>query len=281
MPKQWARYLTPTPVLRQLGLVCLGAGQQRTDTPLAERTLDCYAAVLITEGSGWFRSGSSSAGRQIDAPTLFWLFPGVPHAYAPGPHSWLELWTLFEGPAVAAYETLGYLHRADPVRLLHDPAPTKRAFERLLQHCADEQPTSEVDAAHTVRQVILSAHSPNRSDVDEDAAVLLAIREGALTPCPVREHARRLGLSLSSLRRVVRRSAGCTPQEYILRARLNRAKVLLAQSDLRIDRVAKEIGYDDPAYFSRIFSERVGTSPRTFRGQQNPQARQTYPRADR
>jgi AraC-like DNA-binding protein len=51
----------------------------------------------------------------------------------------------------------------------------------------------------------------------------------------------------------------------ILTARLNEAKTLLAESDLPIATIARQVGYDDPAYFSRLFSARVGQSPREFR----------------
>ncbi|WP_328995394.1 helix-turn-helix transcriptional regulator [Kribbella sp. NBC_01245] len=56
-----------------------------------------------------------------------------------------------------------------------------------------------------------------------------------------------------------------TPQELILGVRLNEAKALLTGSTLTIATIAHRIGYDDPAYFSRLFTTRVGQSPRTFR----------------
>lgn len=270
MIEEWSRYLTPTATHRELGLVCLGAGRQRGFVPRSRRVLDCYAAVLVVDGKGWLKAGDPFQTYQLVAPALFWLFPGVPHAYSPDRHGWHELWTLFDGPAAGAYEKLGYLPRGQPLHQITDPAPTRRALERLLDICREEHPGVEIESAHEVHQVILAARHPHWAEADEDSAILRALREAASSPLPVAGHAHRLGLSFSTLRRIVLRSAGCAPKEYILRTRLNHAKTLLADTDLTIARIAKQVGYQDPAYFTRIFTRRTGTSPRTFRNQQRP-----------
>ena len=54
-------------------------------------------------------------------------------------------------------------------------------------------------------------------------------------------------------------------QELVLRTRLSAAKALLAEEELSIAAVARQVGYEDPAYFSRLFAARTGESPRAFR----------------
>ncbi|MBK8034492.1 MAG: helix-turn-helix domain-containing protein [Chloroflexi bacterium] len=44
-----------------------------------------------------------------------------------------------------------------------------------------------------------------------------------------------------------------------------RAKHLLVQSDISITRIASEVGFDDPAYFSRVFQKIAACSPRDYR----------------
>jgi AraC-like DNA-binding protein len=46
---------------------------------------------------------------------------------------------------------------------------------------------------------------------------------------------------------------------------MDHAKQLLATTDEKIETVAAMIGLDDPFYFSRVFHEREGCSPREFR----------------
>lgn len=57
--------------------------------------------------------------------------------------------------------------------------------------------------------------------------------------------------------------------EYLLGIRLSRAKELLARTDVPVAGMARRVGYEDPAYFSRLFSRRVGMAPVRFRAQQS------------
>lgn len=72
----------------------------------------------------------------------------------------------------------------------------------------------------------------------------------------------------AELRTAVRRAAGRSPKDLLLGIRLGRTKDLLATTDLPVAAVARRVGYDDPACFSRLFTRRVGLAPVRFRAQQ-------------
>jgi len=270
MATGWAHYLTPTATQQKLGLVCLGVGHKREDAPCPRRVLQSYAGVYIVEGAGWLEWGSARRRVDVSASTLFWLFPGTPHTYGPHAGGWHEIWLLFAGTAAEAYEDLGYLDRADPVVRLADPYPARTALDRLLDVCRQQRPGTEVKAAHVVHSLLVGARDWRVDDrhADDDSAALASLRDGACSPLSVHEHAQRIGLSLPSLRRAIRRGAGCSPKEYVLRVRLNRAKELLAESDLTVTEIARRVGHHDAAYFTRMFTRRTGIAPSVFRQQQ-------------
>jgi AraC-like DNA-binding protein len=269
MVRSWSYYVTPTATQRRLGMVCLGAGHKLLGEPCPRRVLHSYAAVLIVDGAGWFEWGETSRRAEVTASTLFWLFPGVPHSYGPHSCGWQELWLLFEGSAATAYEDLGYLSRTEPVVHLSDPFGVRSNLDRLVEACRHQRPGAEVEAAHAVHGLILAAHDQDGGHrTAGDAAVLAALSEGACSPLSVHEHARRIGLSLSALRRAVHRSGGCSPKEYVLRVRLNRSKELLAETDLTVAEIGRRVGHEDPAYFTRMFTNRTGMPPSAFRRQQ-------------
>lgn len=65
-----------------------------------------------------------------------------------------------------------------------------------------------------------------------------------------------------------RKKTGLSPMDYFIQLKLQRACQLLDLSDLRVKEVAAKIGYDDPYYFSRIFTKVMGVSPAAYRKNQ-------------
>lgn len=58
---------------------------------------------------------------------------------------------------------------------------------------------------------------------------------------------------------------GVTPYRYRQDRRMDHARMLLADTDLPVSRIAEEVGLADAQYFSRIFKKEVGVSPLAFR----------------
>jgi len=82
---------------------------------------------------------------------------------------------------------------------------------------------------------------------------------------PVRRYAGRLGVSETSLNRVCRRMTGGTAFELIQQRLGLEARRRLAYGALAVVAVAAELGFKDPAYFSRFFRRQSGFSPVEFR----------------
>ncbi|MEM1219198.1 MAG: ATP-binding protein [Bacteroidota bacterium] len=75
------------------------------------------------------------------------------------------------------------------------------------------------------------------------------------------EVCRGLGISRVHLHRKLKALTGESTSQYIRNYRLRKAKTLLKTEDLNISEVAYSVGFKDPAYFSRTFSELFGESP--------------------
>jgi YesN/AraC family two-component response regulator len=74
-----------------------------------------------------------------------------------------------------------------------------------------------------------------------------------------------MGMSRNTLHRKMNALTGMSINPYVRTLRLQKAKELLLTPDLSIAEVAYAVGFEDPKYFSRIFSEEHGISPSTFR----------------
>ncbi len=65
--------------------------------------------------------------------------------------------------------------------------------------------------------------------------------------------------------RMFKLSTGLSPHQYVIQQRIERAKALLANTDLSISVVAQEVGFASPSHFTQQFRRLVGVSPRSFR----------------
>lgn len=77
--------------------------------------------------------------------------------------------------------------------------------------------------------------------------------------------ARKAGLHPGAFRRLFRQVTGETTGGFLANLRMEEACVLLQTSELTIDEVAEKTGFCDRAYFSKIFTRRMGLSPAKYR----------------
>jgi AraC family transcriptional regulator len=81
----------------------------------------------------------------------------------------------------------------------------------------------------------------------------------------LREIAGNLGLSASHFAHEFRNSTGGTPYQYLLKQRLEKARTLLASTQLPIQNVAALTGFHHPTNLIRAFRQKVGQSPLAWR----------------
>jgi LacI family transcriptional regulator len=97
------------------------------------------------------------------------------------------------------------------------------------------------------------------------AAALRHIRDHVSDGTVVDQLIHVAGVSRSTLERRFRELLGRSPKEEILRVRLERAKLMLTETTLSIDTIARRSGFPSGKYFGDVFRREVGTPPGTFR----------------
>ncbi len=74
-------------------------------------------------------------------------------------------------------------------------------------------------------------------------------------------------LSKPYLSKYIREKAGVTFQEVVKKERMKKARSLLKQTDLTVESIAAEVGYENVEHFNRLFKKCYGTTPVQFRRQ--------------
>ncbi len=237
------------------------------------RVLGALQVVMIAEGAGEFEARGTGL-LPLQAGQVMVLLPGVWHRYRPLARSgWTEKWVELSGQVPAALRSVGVLGRGGPVRL--------PARAQACERCLDEMhlliqrgPEAEAGRLAAAALGLLAELGDELCQAEQvrpiDAAVDQAQRwmegedlERALLAGP--EMARRLGVGYSYFRREFRRRTGVSPQQYQLRARLQRAQRLLGATERSIKEIGDRLGFSSPFHFSAAFKAQYGVSPREWR----------------
>lgn len=84
-------------------------------------------------------------------------------------------------------------------------------------------------------------------------------------PSPVQGMTAIAGLTERTFHRRFKAATGMTPIDYVHTLRLEEAKQLLEAGDDPVEGVAEAVGYEDSAFFGRLFRRQVGLTPLQYR----------------
>ena len=219
---------------------------------------------------------------QLRAPAGLMLAPGAVHAFTYEPDSaghQVTVPTALLRPLLAATPSLT-LRLASSFVLASDTMAADAAEGvDLFAQLGREFQLSRVGRTEALRaQVLLLAlwflRHANETAPDERHRALrdtLVQRYRAMLELQFRLHrsvsfyAEGLHVSADHLSRACRAVTGLSALELMHDRVLLEARRLLAYTPVSVSDIARELGFDDPAYFSRFFTRRAGLAPSAFR----------------
>lgn len=104
-----------------------------------------------------------------------------------------------------------------------------------------------------------------RRDIENVQDVISIVRGDMTTNYTVEYLARETGTNVNKLQEGFKHVYDSTVNKYVQQLKMNEAKDLLEHSDLNISEIVIAIGLKNRSYFSKIFKEEYGVSPRYFR----------------
>lgn len=151
-----------------------------------------------------------------------------------------------------------------------DMIPSIQYFQEIMQLLKEQEPGTEIQLSEKVYSFLLylaSVRNAGKEELYPDSLrrSLAFLERNFDKPLQIEEIATAGGVSVSSIVRIFHRCLGTTPWRFLQKLRLDCAKELLQNSDLRIKEIAMRSGFNDPLYFSSFFHKECGCSPRRFR----------------
>jgi AraC-like DNA-binding protein len=245
------------------------------------RTLPEYQVIYISRGKGVFESAPTGI-QEISAGTIILLFPGVWHRYRPEKAiGWDEWWVSFNGDVMDRLVEQRFFSPERAVLPTGQPdailGPYRSLLERLRQELTGFPHLIAVDTLEILAAVSaeaesepaeLIAHGPQDVVAVKDRIVAEAMRliwEQSHRPMTIDGLAKQLPITRRSLERRFRAAVGYGIHEEIVRCRLERAKRLLAATDLSLKEVASASGFSNADSLGRAFRHAEGVTPVEFR----------------
>lgn len=112
---------------------------------------------------------------------------------------------------------------------------------------------------------------PNTNDGTGDRLKLLQtlVNQHFRNHHPAEFYAAHLGLSATHLNRIVKTATGQSTNGLLVGRLVDQAKRDLVFTSASIKQIAYDLGFADPAYFTRFFTKETGRTPRQYRTEQS------------
>ncbi len=153
-----------------------------------------------------------------------------------------------------------------------NPEPLFKLFKTATKLFRERVPFFEVEIRSVVYELLL------RLKEEQEKRYVPEAHERLLLPALERIHAEftrnelavgelaaLCGISDAYFRRLFAGKYGLSPKEYIIKLRMDLAKMLLSSGDLSVSETASFCGYAEPCHFSREFARHVGVSPKAYK----------------
>lgn len=233
-----------------------------------------YVLIYCIEGNGWFEIGGV---RQKVLPDHFFILPkGKAHSYGSNPNNpWTIYWIHFDG------QKAGFFSEGLDVPTRISSENNSRIEERLNLF---EEIFSTLKNGYSMNNLeysisslfhflgslkFLSAYRESISSKHEQRDVIdhaiHYMRENIHKRLTLNEISEFMGFSNSHFSALFQQKTGYSPINYFIQLKIQQACHYLDFTDMKINQVSIMIGFNDPFYFSRIFTKIMHVSPTEYR----------------
>ena len=178
-------------------------------------------------------------------------------------------WLLFNG--LNAQEFYARILQSRGGRHVFSPPAYPEILEMMdefLTGCASGERPSEAGCSQMLHRLLCLLLVDGSASPRENSRMAQAIRymnRHLFEPIGVQAVAREVNLSPSHFSRQFKGYTGYSPYEYIVLRRIDKAKQLLASTQMSVKEIAYHIGYNSEENFIHSFQKNVGISPGLFR----------------
>ena len=192
------------------------------------------------------------------------LFPYLTHSYESAPEAKFIL-MMFD-PTITSFESI--LMKYKPTRFYREDNSLRPLLERAV--VVYEQERYKTAAAYLnaiLGELLDRLELEERDSADRNAVirVLSYCEQNYTQPITVASVAKALYISPSYVSKIFSQKLRYSFREYINALRIQKAKILLQETDKQVLQIMAECGFRNQSSFNRVFRENGGISPKAYR----------------
>lgn len=236
-----------------------------------------YHVHFVLSGRGTLKMDGKEY--KLSRGQIFVTIPGVDVFYYSDPEEpWHYAWVSFNGSKAALYLEKAGLTPEHPVRDTYlEPEEFLEIIEQILNHHEITVANEMTRMALLYQILALLVNSQNESlkrqkkaiphDYSPDVYVDNALNyiQNHYATAKVSDIAAYIGITRSYLTHIFKQKMKISPQEYLVSYRLEQSSRLLRTTNLSIQEIADQVGYENPLTFSKMFKHVYGVSPKHYR----------------
>lgn len=228
--------------------------------------------IFCTEGKGWI---NCNGVRKKISKNQYYIIPeNTPHSYgADYRNPWTIYWIHFNGENAFHFMRPGDYPRTIPENLNSRYDERIKMFEEMLLILENNLSNTNLEYSsliltHYLGSLKYLVQFENRNHLERNSTVSRAIsymKDNLKINISLQEIAEYCGLSVSHFCLQFKNETSYSPIDYFTMIRIQKSCKLLCFTDKKVKEIAREVGYEDQYYFTRVFTRKMGQSPLFYR----------------
>ncbi|MDQ5929228.1 MAG: hypothetical protein QG594_1006 [Bacteroidota bacterium] len=226
-----------------------------------------YILLYCLAGEGWIKCSEKTI--KLTPNTGFIIPKNTAHKYGSSlKEAWSIYWVHFEGTYAQTFYERFSASGNESVKIAYDESLIKLLNE-MIALLESDFTNEKVELTHFKLIAFLSSlsysNALNNTIADAVSLSINYMKTHLNQLLSIEILANQACYSISRYSELFKQKTGYAPIQFFIRLKIQKSCEYLYFTNLTIKEICKEVGFEDPYYFSRMFKKQLGLSPSAYR----------------